>query len=345
MKTRRVISVFAILCAGGLVLYLSKPAKAGRSSSNHVITSEVPTGVVVNPGEPASAGEVAGPEATPSRETTGMTAWARIESDDLREFIGNLRRAGCPEETIRDVVTFRVARKYYARLLATKAGETEAWPDPAHPAPVPTRASGPDQLALRAEMDRELASLLGANPDELKSMASRGSNFEYGESFLPLAKEMRVREIRELYRRLSNEARAELEYVADQELRLKLQRLEQEREAEIAAILSPAERDAHYLRHSRPAVYARSQLPVAMDENEFRKLVRAVEESRVYEPQPSGGGALARFGTRYGIPNPLEKPDTTAQAEQSLRQARLHERLKQSLGEERYRELFASEGM
>ncbi len=46
-----------------------------------------------------------------------MTAWARIESDDLREFIGNLRRAGCPEETIRDVVTFRVG----AQVLRTFA--------------------------------------------------------------------------------------------------------------------------------------------------------------------------------------------------------------------------------
>lgn len=345
MTTRRVISVVAILCAGGLVLHLSKPAKAGRASLNRVITSEAPTGVVVSSGVSASAGEVAGVEATPSPGTSGMTAWARIESDDLREFIGNLRRVGCPEETIRDVVTFRVARKYYARLLAAKASEAETWPDLAHPAPLPTRGSGADQLALRAEMDRELASLLGANPDQLKSEASSGHNIYYGESFLPLAKEMRVREIRELYRRLSNEARAELEYVADQELRLKLQRLEQEREAEIAAILSPAEREAYHLRHSRPAVYARSHLPVAMDETEFRKLVRAVEESRVYEPQPSGGGALARFGTRYGIPNPLEKPDTTAQAEQSRRQAGLHERLKQLLGEERYRELFVSEGM
>jgi hypothetical protein len=189
-------------------------------------------------------------------------------------------------------------------------------------------------------MDRELASLLGANPDELKSIATRGHHLNYGDSFLPLAKDMQVREIRELYRRLSLEARQELEYVADQELLLKLQRLEQERESAIAAILTPSEREAYNLRHSRPAIYARSRLPVAEDEIEFRKFVRAVEESRVYEPPPSGGGSLPRFGTRYGIPNPLEKPDTAAEQEQSRKQQRLHQKLKELLGEARCQELF-----
>ncbi len=42
--------------------------------------------------------------------------WSEIESSDYATFIANLRAAGCPEETIRDLVTARVNQAYGSQL-------------------------------------------------------------------------------------------------------------------------------------------------------------------------------------------------------------------------------------
>lgn len=338
MKTKLVFFLLFGTCAGIAFLWLNTPAPAGRAA-----TAKTAEPGVAGPGASTQQASVLAQRAAVSQraaetQATRTNAWAEIESEDLPRFVANLRNTGCPEDTVRDIATFRVARKYHARLLAAKARQAVVWQDLAHPPALAPASSNEDQLALRAAMDRELAAVLGADPEELKSIVTRGQHLYREEAFLPLNKQMRVREIGELYRRLSNEAREELQGAAEEDIQRKLRNLNQEKEAEIASILTPTEREEYELRYSKAAQYARSHIPEAKNEAEFREFVRAVNEAGVYETQPNLG-VLAR----YGILNPLEKRDTAAEEEQARKQQLLRQRLKKSLGEQRYRELYPQE--
>lgn len=272
----------------------------------------------------------------PSGSASHSNLWSRVESDEMRRFIANLRDTGCPEEIVRDVVTLRVARKYHSRLMASKSAAAAEWTDIAHPPAFVSSASGEDQGSLCAAMDRELEALLGVDADELKSFACRGWGAEEEDPFLPLEKRGRMREIYDLYRRLRTEARDQLRGAGEQELQAKFQALDQEREAEIAAILSPTEREQYALRYSKASQYVRSHLPEAKNEQEFRTMVQAVNETGVHEAPPAGRWFLAR----YGIFDPLEKRDTAAERRQAQKEQALREKLKDMLGDQRYEELY-----
>ncbi len=271
-----------------------------------------------------------------SASASHSNLWSHVESDEMPRFIGNLRDTGCPEEILRDVVTFRVARKYHSRLVASKSAAAADWKDIAHPPALVRLASGEDQLSMSAAMDRELEALFGVDANELKSLASRGWHTDGEDSFLPLEKRGRIREIRELYRRLKTEAREQLQGADEREVQAKLQAVDQEKEAEIAAILSPTEREQYALWYSKASEYVRLHLPEAKDEQEFRKLVQAVNETGVYEVPPAIIGVLAR----YGILNPLEKRDAAAEQRQAQREQALQEKLRGILGDRRYQELY-----
>src|SRR5438128_1210196 len=45
------------------------------------------------------------------------TPWEAIEDADLSRFMANMRAIGCPEQTIRDILMFRVCRGFRNRLL------------------------------------------------------------------------------------------------------------------------------------------------------------------------------------------------------------------------------------
>lgn len=44
-----------------------------------------------------------------------MSVWSQIESNDFREFAANLRQAGCPEETLCDVIRPAILRSFNGR--------------------------------------------------------------------------------------------------------------------------------------------------------------------------------------------------------------------------------------
>jgi hypothetical protein len=50
--------------------------------------------------------------------------WSRIEADDYPTYISNLRKLGCPERTIRDIVVADVVRLYAGKLNVAKAEST-----------------------------------------------------------------------------------------------------------------------------------------------------------------------------------------------------------------------------
>jgi len=80
------------------------------------------------PGSPDNSTRVAealkNARSNTSNAAAPRTPFAAIYSSDPKRFVDNLRRVGCPEETIRDIMVAEVSRKYRAQeeaLLPTPA--------------------------------------------------------------------------------------------------------------------------------------------------------------------------------------------------------------------------------
>src|SRR6266496_1895065 len=65
------------------------------------------------------------PAQTPSPQTA--MPWDAIEEASPAALIARLRAAGCPEQTTRWIVAFRVCRQYRERWLAWQAKAARAW--------------------------------------------------------------------------------------------------------------------------------------------------------------------------------------------------------------------------
>src|SRR5436305_6744109 len=79
--------------------------------------------------------------------------WSEIESSDYRTYIANLRRGGCPEKTIRDIIVADVNDLYAERIAKEITFPEQKWwlPQP----DMDAFESGMSQLrALEAEKNR-----------------------------------------------------------------------------------------------------------------------------------------------------------------------------------------------
>ena len=137
--------------------------------------------------DPMAAPAVApGPVVAPSQPVAGRAApaprgepepfrWSRLESDDYRVYVKNLRSVGCPEAALRAIVTADV-RAVYARRSQALEDKLAALAG----APWPAQLDGASQeQALRTEMlglpgqeAAEIASLLGLNPPPDQTVAA-----------------------------------------------------------------------------------------------------------------------------------------------------------------------------
>lgn len=115
MRLRTFIWI-ACLINLGLILSIVRQGKqtapTGSSTASPTIEAkDKPSGVTTN----------AARAATPTTNNTAAAApavnwppfrWEQVESDNYLQLIGNLRRIGCPDDTVRDIVTARVLDDY-----------------------------------------------------------------------------------------------------------------------------------------------------------------------------------------------------------------------------------------
>jgi len=280
------------------------------------------------------------PRAPASRPTT---PWAAIESADLRRFIANLRALGCPEETIRDIVSLRLCRAFWDRLVELEAASVRAWNFTRNRDDRERRESRRQQRELRNEMIYTLESLLGQDWSVL-SPALLGLSEEWRDptGFLSVEKRRQVRELDLRYDELKRDlARKGLSGRLDAESAAQLKELERQRQTELAAMLSPQELEDYLYRKSPAADYVRQKLPEAKSESEFRAMVKVASDLEMAEfptaaAQRMGVDAAAqRMGVKPGDP-----AVTKAEAE---RKATFEQRLKEVLGAARMAERQAGE--
>ncbi len=266
--------------------------------------------------EPAIAQSEVGLEHLPTEKTTPLSAippkpfdWTELESSDFKQYMTNLRRIGCPEETIRDLVVAEVNKLYAPKFaMLTRQGQHYDYWKPASRKP---REDLARQLeALRSEKRALLKTLLGieSDPHEQWANISVDQLIEQGRfGFLSDEKQKQVREIL---------ARYDLTQDGDPRL------LREQRRQELAQVLSPEELYAFDLRDSNAADSIRNRFGDAdLSEAEYKKLF---DLRKAYE---DAVGAVA------------DNSDPEKMRKRSEARKALDEAYKEAVGEQRMTEI------
>jgi len=287
---------------------------------------------------PTAVPPVAAPEATPAPPVTAPAPrqrtvtqvvtntlsqkfdWNAVESDDYKKYIANLRAIGCPEETIRDIITADVNKLYESRrkALAGPPKKFEFW----KPGVMMGGAVDPERTekerALNLEKRALLTELLGSAPDEKPDLlASTANQLEAMFDFLPSDKRNKVFEtMQDMQTKMQKAMKGGSPDPDD------LRKLMKESEATLASLLTPQELLDYNLRFSITANTMRMQLAgFEPTEQEFLEIYK---RRKAYDDEFSGG-----FG------GPLNLKGEEKQRQQTAEKA-LEDQVKNLLGGDRY---------
>ncbi|MSU61850.1 MAG: hypothetical protein EXS31_05550 [Pedosphaera sp.] len=248
--------------------------------------------------------------------------WDEIESGDFKDYIANLRRIGCPEETVRDIIVAEVNAMFERRRGEEIITPEQQWwrivPDPA------VAEAEAEQLdALEGERRSMLTELLGPNWDTSKASQFADFNAYLDGPILgklpPETKEaIRLAEARATQARAAYLARRSAEGKEPEPA--ELDRLQRETLQELTKILKPEPLEEYRLRYSDLAKSLRNEtFGLGLGPEDFRKIFRA-RDALDEEVRQHYAGADAR----------------SAQARQELDRKR-DDAIKEAIGEDRYR--------
>jgi hypothetical protein len=204
--------------------------------------------------------------------------WNEIESDDYPTFIANLRRIGCPELTIRDIIVADVNQMFaQRRSQEVVTAESEWWKS--EPDLNATEAAIKKYGDLEKERTDLLTKLLGPNWNiNFTQVSGPGTVSLDGPILGKLDPEIKLR-VEEI---AASSGRKSIEYVEAQRAAGKtlhpaeMARIRAEHRAELAKILTPEQLEEYLLRHSANAETLRDQLRgFNATPDEFRAIFRA----------------------------------------------------------------------
>ena len=251
--------------------------------------------------------------------------WRMVESADYRQYITNLRAIGCPDETIRDLITADVTKLYEARFKALRPGSTnkyEYWkPGMAMFKELADESQVEKRQALSREKRALLTELLGSAPEEkpdMMAMFGGGNPFERMLEFLPSGKQTQAMEIEQKFAaKLMKSMDGGFGDTDSMKNMLKVQR---EKEAELAKVLTPQELEDYNLRMSQTANMMRFQL-TSFDpsEQEYRDVFKVKK----------------KFDDDFGFAG-VPPTDKAEREKFDAAKKDLETQLKQTLGDARY---------
>ncbi len=252
--------------------------------------------------------------------------WSSVESDDYVRYVANLRRIGCPEQTIRDIIEADVAKLFEAkrRALEPPPADWDFWrgSDDADGS-----EGSSEDLNLRkarlAALDRErrelVMRLLGPAGAEaqLENFREEGLR-DRSLQFLPLDKRQAVAEAIAHWRQAVTEGTA----IADDAQRTdRLAAAERGLNDQLSAILNPEEREQFEMRASPLADHLRNQLRgFDASREEFEQLFRIEKQL---------GEQSAAFAAAAGN-------DSQAQDRIEAAQVEAASKIKEMLGDQRF---------
>ena len=200
--------------------------------------------------------------------------WRSVESEDYRKYIANLRSIGCPEETIRDIITADVNKLYESKRkeLAGPKKKFEFWKTSGNPF---AAMMDSDKLEKQQALDKEkralLRELLGVEPEMDKPNMFAGM-FDTMLDFLPPEKQSKVMELMQDMQVKAMKSMGKGGQPDAEDMK-QIQKMQKEMEAELAKIMTPQEFEDYQLRMSQTAMTMRMQLgSFDPSEDEFRKV-------------------------------------------------------------------------
>ncbi len=225
-------------------------------------------------------------------------AWAEVESTDFPTYIANLRRIGCPEKTIRDIIVADVNDLFAERMAREITLPEQKWwlPEP----DMDVLEAGMDQIrALEQEKAVLLTQLLGVGWDAQRTVAGGNAIRFDGAvlSKLPPDTKAAVERIEANARRARAESEERARQAGGAADPAELARLRLETRRQLAAILSPEQLEEYLLRYSQTAEQMRDELRgYGAEADEFRRIFRARDtfEQQIAALNPSDANTPAR---------------------------------------------------
>ena len=169
-------------------------------------------------------------------------SWRMIESADYRQYLTNLRAAGCPERLIRDIIVADI-EKLYAR----KVGKMESTPMVFDPWVGADRrqAAGRAREAARLDLDAEkralIKELLGYEWDsQSNELWRREGMFGVLLGFLSDEQGPQILALSEKYTGLAERVKREAENILIDEDKARLREISDNMTADISRLISPA---------------------------------------------------------------------------------------------------------
>ena len=262
MKTNRplLISIFLNLALIGWIISL-------RVEQPRPTISSTTTNATTKTRAPAEQSEPAHdfpPQFVGTRHATAFD-WRQVESPDYKRYIANLRAIGCPEKTVKEIVTADVKDLFSARRAAiTQTNHYEYW----RANPVNLSEEQRTQLQELSIEQSEVLKALGIDLSARDLFALHyGGVVAAKDRELEFLSEPKRQSLKELLFRM-----AQQQLAAGNDQR-KLHDLQEQTQSAIKSLLTPDEFHDYELRTSLPAVQLRVELKeMEPTEQEFRTI-------------------------------------------------------------------------
>ena len=220
-------------------------------------------------------------------------SWSSLESTNYYIYIANLRNFGCPEETIKDIILTDIAKVYAKKRsdIKRRGQPYKYW------APVDLNNTVDPKLQRQlTELDREqrnlVRNLLGVDM-QVELAKYWEDDFDPAVyDFLPADKREQVLALKTKYEELENEIYMRAQGIVLDQDEQALRQIEQQRQVELANLLSPQELEEYELRNSHISENLRNQLSgFEPTEEEFRRLFRLQKdfEDQINRALPNAG--------------------------------------------------------
>ena len=256
--------------------------------------------------------------------------WSQIEADDYQTYVENLRRIGCPEETIRDLVKRDLDKLYDQRkadILSKAPARKEYWKT-GNPSAL-SQPSGATRSQL-AQLDREKNEVLGdlfgqqgvAAINRPSPLARARSQAKSGDAmdFIPEETKAQLNTVEQEFG--SQLLRKMAQGATDAQDMAEIRQLRQDRDGRIATMLTPEQKMEYDLRKSPTAANMRLQMDgFDPSEDEFRDIF----------------AARKAFDNEHGVVPGSSISPADAEVRQFAEQE-MNNQIRSSLGDDRYQD-------
>ena len=221
--------------------------------------------------------------------------WRTVESEDYKKYIANLRSIGCPEETIRDIITADVNKLFENRakeMSGVKTNRYEYWKGGMQ---MFTKLFDEEKIKARQALAKEkralLTELLGVAPEEKPDMMAMLGGVNPFEEMLDFLTPGQQTQIMELEQKYAGRLMKAVGNGADADGMKEMAKIQKEKEAELAKLLSPQEFEDYQLRMSQTSMVLRMQMgSFEPSEDEFKTIFK---EKKKFEDEFGMGGMNA----------------------------------------------------